>query len=404
MKIALYVPSWPPGLAANGIVTYASYLVPALRQLGHEVFVLTYGAGSEADAYTIDLKRFTPTPNLLDRAMSKLAPKAANTRLIPSAIAGAILELVVNHRIDVFEIEESFGWSFAVSRLGLVPVVVRLHGPCFLMGRFDQPHNRKKIKQEGRGIRYADYVTACSADTLNAVKSYYDLRLHKSRVIPNPINAAPEAEIWQANTCNKDNLLYVGRFDKVKGGDLVLLAFRQLATWFPRLTLTFIGRDRGIETAKGKKLFFHEFVRENIPEWVRSRINFREQMRHAEVMSLRTQHFITIVASRYEPQGYVMMEAMSRGCPLVATAVGGIPEFIKDQHNGLLVPPDDPDAMAAACKTLLDDAAFAAQIGRRAWLDCRHLYKPDATADLVISIYNDVINSAKPHSHGANHR
>ena len=58
MKIALYVPSWPPGETANGIVTYASYVVPALRELGHEVFVLTFHNDRNSfDDYAIDLGR-----------------------------------------------------------------------------------------------------------------------------------------------------------------------------------------------------------------------------------------------------------------------------------------------------------------------------------------------------------
>ena len=72
-------------------------------------------------------------------------------------------------------------------------------------------------------------------------------------------------------------------------------------------------------------------------------------------MALRTQHFITIVAARYDTMGYMMMESMALGCPMVATAVGGIPEFIKDRRNGLLVPSDDADALANACAQLLEN-------------------------------------------------
>ena len=65
MKIALLVPSWPPGFSANGIVTYASQLVPALRRLGHEVFVLTAcKATGDDDPYTIDLRGFVSPPSL----------------------------------------------------------------------------------------------------------------------------------------------------------------------------------------------------------------------------------------------------------------------------------------------------------------------------------------------------
>src|SRR5262249_45868074 len=127
MKVALYVPSWPPGFAANGIVTYASQLVPALRRLGHEVFVLTSRKEqNNDDPYTIDLRALAPAPTLWDRAMFRVAPDTASYKAAASVITSAIRSLVERHRLDVFEIEESFGWSFAISRLRLLPVVVRL--------------------------------------------------------------------------------------------------------------------------------------------------------------------------------------------------------------------------------------------------------------------------------------
>ena len=69
MKIALYVPSWPPGETASGIVTYASHLVPALLTLGHEVFKLTFHKDrDDLDPHTIDLYRFATKQRLWDRA------------------------------------------------------------------------------------------------------------------------------------------------------------------------------------------------------------------------------------------------------------------------------------------------------------------------------------------------
>src|SRR2546423_5668788 len=100
MKIALYVPSWPPGFTPNGIVTYASQLVPALRRLGHEVFVLTpHVAVDNIDPYTIDLRSFASIPNLWHRAMFKLAPEMASFKAASSAIASAVRELIEKHEI-----------------------------------------------------------------------------------------------------------------------------------------------------------------------------------------------------------------------------------------------------------------------------------------------------------------
>ena len=401
MKIAIYVPSWPPGDTPNGIVTYASQLVPALRRIGHEVFILTAAKrADDDDPYTIDLRRVASIPTFWDRAMFRLVPQTAGFNVVSSAIATAISELVEKHKVDVIEMEETFGLSFAISRLKLLPVVVRLHGPWFLNGRFNDPDdatalNRHRQELEGRGIRAAQFVTAPSAEVLQSVKDHYKLSLPGSRVIPNPLDAAVEAETWDFNTCSKDSLLFVGRFDRRKGGDLVLRVFAELAACYPRLKLTFVGPDRGIIQPDGKIWLFEHFVKSNFPESYWSRIEFCGSMSYSDVMSLRRKHFITLIPSRYEVFGYTVLEAMSLGCPIAATMVGGIPELIRDQQNGLLVPSQDVNAMSAACKKLLDDPHLAASLGRQAWLDCCYFYGPEKIARQTVAGYEEAIGKFK---------
>ena len=60
------------------------------------------------------------------------------------------------------------------------------------------------------------------------------------------------------------------------------------------------------------------------------------------------------------------MEAFSVGTPVVATAVGGVPEVVVDDENGLLVPPADPAALAAAIRRLAGDPALRARLSRGA--------------------------------------
>src|ERR1700722_2319112 len=148
MKIAMYVPSWPPGSTANGIVTYAAQIVPALRSLDHEVYVLTHDLRpDELDEYTIDLSRFQPPDNFRNRIRRKLSRPTAYSIAAP-ALVRAVQDLVRTKRIDVFEIEESFGWSFAISKLRLLPVIVRLHGPWFLNGKFDRQKRNMRSDRE----------------------------------------------------------------------------------------------------------------------------------------------------------------------------------------------------------------------------------------------------------------
>ena len=68
--------------------------------------------------------------------------------------------------------------------------------------------------------------------------------------------------------------------------------------------------------------------------------------------------------SLYEPLGIVNLEAMACATPVAGSAVGGIPEVVSDGETGLLVPPDDPAALAVALNALVSDPALAAAMGR----------------------------------------
>jgi glycosyltransferase involved in cell wall biosynthesis len=73
---------------------------------------------------------------------------------------------------------------------------------------------------------------------------------------------------------------------------------------------------------------------------------------------------VAVLPSYREAQGLSILEAMALSRPVVASAVGGIPEMIDDGRTGLLVPPRDPEALAAALVRVLSDRPFAAALAR----------------------------------------
>ncbi|SIO46334.1 Glycosyltransferase involved in cell wall bisynthesis [Bradyrhizobium erythrophlei] len=398
MKIAIYVPSWPPGSVANGIVTYASQLVPALRDLGHEVFILTPNCIDERDQFTIDLGNVAISQSIFSRIKSRILPHQRHTFEIPAIrIASAILALKREHQIDVFEIEESFGWSATVARLNIVPLVVRLHGPSFLTARFGGPRdisrNKQKVTRERIGIETATLVTSPSQAALKEVKRYYNINLETARVISNPLDASAGAITWQLDKCDTNRVLYVGRFDELKGGDLVLRAFGTLSERYPNLRLTFVGPDVGIQENGERNYSFQQFVRQYLPISAWSRIDYLGKIPHAEVMSLRPNHVLTIVASRFEMFPYAVLEAMSVGSPIVAADVGGIPELISHRHNGLLFANQNVAELIEVCRSLLDDHVLAKALGSQAKKDCAELFNSKRITIETVAAYQAAIKS-----------
>jgi glycosyltransferase involved in cell wall biosynthesis len=84
------------------------------------------------------------------------------------------------------------------------------------------------------------------------------------------------------------------------------------------------------------------------------RVRFAGRLDDEAVAARLRESHVLAVPSRYEPFGMVYLEAMGFGCVPVATTAGGAGEFVRDGESGVLVPPDDPRAVAAALRDLDD--------------------------------------------------
>ncbi len=83
----------------------------------------------------------------------------------------------------------------------------------------------------------------------------------------------------------------------------------------------------------------------------------------------------------------VILEAMARGVPVVSTNVIGIPEVVQNEHTGLLVPPDQPAALAAAIAELWLDQRQASALGRAGRRLVGERFDPQRSADLLRDVF-----------------
>jgi glycosyltransferase involved in cell wall biosynthesis len=89
---------------------------------------------------------------------------------------------------------------------------------------------------------------------------------------------------------------------------------------------------------------------------------------------------------------------MAQGCPIVATAVGGINETLEEGRNALLIPTDNPEALAESCLTLMGDKALASRLGKQARLDCAAKFSPQSIARTTVEFYAKVLGAGRPAS------
>ena len=95
---------------------------------------------------------------------------------------------------------------------------------------------------------------------------------------------------------------------------------------------------------------------------------------------------IFVIPSVKEGMPYVLLEAMSRGLPIIATKVGGIPEIIEDEKSGLLVPPANPEALAKEIVLLINDRKLIRQIGKNSYQRVQ-----DFSLEKMIKEYEQII-------------
>ena len=87
----------------------------------------------------------------------------------------------------------------------------------------------------------------------------------------------------------------------------------------------------------------------------------------------------------------VVLEAFACGKPVVATAVGGVPEIVVHGENGLLVPPGRPDLIADALTQLLADPQRMFSMGRQGYCKVKDEFSFDAQAQVLMGIYREFI-------------
>ena len=404
LTIGYISPGWPLSHIPNGIVAYIQNITDGLDDsVKHIVFAGTAAESENRDS-CIDLSKQVVTRNLLKKVSDNLLNKIQLPITAPirykryldyeaQKLNSAIQQLSVP--IDILEIEESFGTAQSFIKISKIPVVTRIHGPWFTIGnilKVGQEWDFKlRIAYEGEAIKNTHGVTAPSQDILNKVREYYDIALPNGQVIANPVPEVGVEKQWKYDVIKQPSVLFVGRFDLIKGGDLMLESFRLIALKNKEIVLLFVGPDSGV-TINGQLLSFGVYLERFISEdSIKKRIQFLGHCNSDTIAELRRNASVTVICSRYEVFCIALLEALAAGCPAVATAVGGIKEIITDGYNGLLAEPESVESIAERVLELIENPEMMKVLSKNAIEDTKRRFSPKIIAAKTIDYYQTVL-------------
>ena len=177
----------------------------------------------------------------------------------------------------------------------------------------------------------------------------------------------------------------VGHLAPIKGQDVFVRAAALIRKRRNDVQFIVVGEDKSPEMRCRKSL--ESLITELGLNGIIEMTGWRDDM-----PSLLSSLTLFVSAARSEPFGLNIVEAMSAGLPIVATASEGASEIIDDGLNGKLVPVDDPEALAQAINDLLDDPVARTKLGRNAMVAAREHFSLARMAADTEKVYREVLS------------
>jgi glycosyltransferase involved in cell wall biosynthesis len=220
----------------------------------------------------------------------------------------------------------------------------------------------------------------------------------KVRVVPPAVDIAPLLNVGPPNAAARaahrfppDAFVigYVGRFAPIKDLGTLVRAFATVAERLPHARLLLVG---GGETRASLE-------RETMALGVSGRVVFAGWLN--TLAAVYEACDVVALSSLNEGTPLALIEAMAAGRPVVATAVGGVPDLVEEGVTGLLVPAGDSVALAAALVRLGEDECERAKMGTAGRARARVHFDPARATSEVMRVYSDSLTAKRGHARRA---
>lgn len=358
--------------------------------MGHRVTVIASGrqrsAAQTADGIAVHrltvpvlhkLRRI-PLVERFERGLSMLLYSRRAAELIGS----------LADKPDLIEAADINAEAFALSPS--LPIAIRCHTPTFLLeasGMAEATSFRSDARlliwAERRTLRKAQAFSAPSHDLARRIIDYAGIPAERMAAIPNALDTrlfTPSAP----KRAEPPAILWVGRLDPGKGLWVFADAVERLLTAAPHARFIIVGGGRRLPDQSNTS----DLLRARFADAIAvGRVDLRGFVPHETLPAVYHEADIVVVPSLYESFSYICAEAMASGLPVVASAVGGIPETLAGGKCGILIPPNDADALADALLRLIEAPALRQELGAAGRARAVESFDMHAVTEALIAWY-----------------
>ena len=254
-----------------------------------------------------------------------------------------------------------------------------------------QPHSAGQKLLKRRELARADAVTAVAGAVADSLVADYGVPRERIRVVPNGADPPAEGEEGEAARRMRQNLgasairpLWVcaARLEEQKGHAVLIEALAEVK----RRGLDFVVALAGEGSLRAA------LERSVAERGLADHVRFLGMVE--EIGPLLSAADAVVMPSRWEGLPLTLLEALARGRPVVASAVGGIPEVIEDRVSGRLVPAGDVAALTEALEWLHRRADLAAALGREGAARVRESFTWERVVQAFEEVYDEVLGLA----------
>jgi glycosyltransferase involved in cell wall biosynthesis len=292
-------------------------------------------------------------------------------------------------RFDLLHDVQTLGWGHLGLRRAGIPMVTTIHHPLSVDRRHSFQRDENLTEAIGTVQFHPVGMQAAVAGALDRVITSSEV---SAREIARDFGVAPgrirnlrnglDTERFRPDpgvARDPHEVLCVGRAgDPTKGVDTLVDA---LALLPPPIRVTLVDRDHALHRARKRAA----------ERGCADRLHVTGRISDAELVRLYQRAAVVAVPSNFEGFGLPAAEAMACGTPVVASTAGALPEVVRTGGGGLLVPPRDPEALAKAVRTLIEQPEARAELAQRARERVVAAFSWPSVARRTAEVYAEVV-------------